>query len=145
MKQSLIHGFSMAVMLTVGYLSVARADVPPPDGYVEQCTVEKKQVPGKPCVACQNDYRSFTTDAGDPCQQQYELQGYTKICKSYGASVWTEVWCTGDLDAGTEITTPAGGCSGCRTHAHGARTSIAGLLVLGALVSTRLLKRRARG
>lgn len=144
MKQSIIHGFLVGISLSVGYLPLALADVAPPDGYVEQCTVEKQQAPGKSCQACQNDYRSFTTDAGDPCQQQYGGLGYTKMCKSWGASVWTEVWCTGVLDAGTEVTPPEAGCSGCRTNPQRANGPMTGFLVLGALLSTRLLKRRTR-
>lgn len=144
MKQSIIHGFLFGVSLTVSHLPLARADLPPPDGYVEQCTVEKQQAPGKTCIACQNDYRSLTTDAGDPCQQKYEPQGYTKICKSWGASVWTEVWCSGDLDAGNQVTNPVGSCS-CRTHSQRGRGSMAALVLVCALVSTRLLKRRPGG
>jgi MYXO-CTERM domain-containing protein len=145
MKQSMVHGFLIGVSLMVGYVPLAFADVAPPPGYVEQCTVEKQQAPGKQCVACPNDYRSFTTDAGDPCQLKYGTQGYTKMCNSYGASVWTEVWCTGDLDAGTQITSPAAGGCGCRISAQQSNGSLAGLLVLGTLLSTRLLKRRIRG
>jgi MYXO-CTERM domain-containing protein len=144
MKHSILHGFLVAVTLTVGYVPFAAADVAPPNGYVEQCTVEKKQASGLTCVACKNDYRSFATDAGDPCQQKYAAQGYTKICKSYGASVWTEVWCTGEVDAGTETTTPVGACN-CRMSGPHASGPAAVLLVLGALVSTRVLRRRVRG
>lgn len=145
MKQSIVRGFLIGVTLTLGYLPRALADVAPPPGYVEQCTVEKQQAPGKQCVACPNDYRSFATDAGNPCQLKYGTQGYTKMCNTYGASAWTEVWCTGDLDAGTEVTSPAAGSCGCRTNPQRANGPIAGLLVLGALLSTRLLKRGSRG
>jgi MYXO-CTERM domain-containing protein len=140
--RSIIHGFLVGATLTVGYLPLAFADVPPPDGYVEQCTVQKKQGAGQTCVTCQNDYRSFATDAGDPCQEKYTPLGYTKICKAYGASVWSEVWCTGTVDAGTEPVTPTGSCN-CRTAARHTSGSGVLLVMLGALASTRLLRRRA--
>ena len=160
MKLSLIHGFLVGLSLTVGYLSVARADLPPPDGYVEQCTVNKQQTPGKTCVACKNDF-----SGSGACQQKYGPQGYTKGCQSWGGSVWTEVWCTGNLDAGTnpvgtcsststqsctqpdagnQVTSPVGSCS-CRTHSQRGRGSMAAVVVLCTLVSIRLLKRRSRG
>ena len=145
MKQSIVHGFLLGVTLSVGYVPLAFADVPPPIGYVEQCTVEKQQTGGVSCVACQNDYRSFIGDAGpSACQVQYESQGYAKACKSYGASVWTEVWCRSDPDAGPTVTPPTGGCSGCRTNTKQANGPMTGLLVLGALFASRLLMRRTR-
>ncbi len=144
MKHTVIRGFLTGIALSAGYLPTAWADVPPPSDYVEECTVAKKQVSGMACVACQNDYRSFATDAGDPCQTQYAGQGYAKLCKSWGASVWTEVWCRGEPDAGNNVTpTPAGGCS-CRTGESPSNGSFAAVLVLGALFATRLLKRKAQ-
>ena len=144
MKQSIFHGLLVCVAITIGNAQLALADVAPPAGYVEQCTVEKQQAPGKSCVACPNDYRSFVGDAGDKCVQQYEPQGYTKVCKSWGASAWTEVWCTGDLDAGTAVTAPVGSCSGCRTAPRQSSGPLMTLLILGTLLLTRLLKRGSR-
>lgn len=145
MKQSIIHGFLLGITFSVGYVPLASADVAPPIGYVEQCTVEKQRAVGKSCVACPNDYRSFLADAGpSACQAQYEPQGYTKACKSYGVSAWTEVWCRSDPDAGGDVTTPTGGCAGCRTSAKRSWGPMAGLLMLGTLLTTRLLVRRKR-
>jgi|GEM_PF-2900396 len=143
MKHTWVCGFLLGITLSASYLPLARADVAPPDDYVEQCTVEKKQVTGLACVSCANDYRSFATDAGDPCALQYQPQGYTKNCKSWGASVWTEVWCKGQADAGSEVTAPTGGCS-CRANAKQANGPFAGLLIVGALFATRILKRAVR-
>jgi MYXO-CTERM domain-containing protein len=145
MKYTFVRGLLFGIALSACYLPTALADVPPPDGYVEECTVAKKQVSGRSCAACQNDYRSFATSAVDPCQSQYASQGYEKICKSWGASVWTEVWCRGEADAGNEVTPPpAGGC-GCRASARNARGPFLGMLILGALFATRFHKRRVRG
>ena len=143
MKQSIAHGFLLGITLSVGYVPLAIADVAPPPGYVEQCTVEKQQTVGKSCVACPNDYKSKFADAGpSACQVQYEPQGYTKACNSYGASAWTEVWCRSDADAGTSVTTPTGGCNGCRTNTKRANGPATGLLIFGTLLATRFLVRR---
>lgn len=90
-------------------ISTARADVPPPDDYVEQCTVALKEQPGTTCEACQNSYESF--QGNDPCKTKYAGTNFTKACKSWGASVWTEVWCDGpprpdsaDSDSGCSCT-----------------------------------------
>ena len=145
MKQSIVRGFLLGLTLGIGYVPLAMADVAPPAGYVEQCTVEKQQTAGKSCVACPNDYRSFRADAGPSvCEAQYGAQGYSKACKSYGASAWTEVWCRDDPDAGSTITAPTGGCSGCRTNTRQANGPMVGVLVLGALAAIRFLARRTR-
>lgn len=78
-------------MMSVGTLAcvlgsgTARADIPPPDGYVENCTIEKQQRPGMECVACQATHST-------PCS----VASYTRQCSTYGASVWTEIWCYTD-------------------------------------------------
>ena len=74
-----------AVVLTplLGY-----ADVPPPPGYVEQCTIEKqckKEEEGDACSAWHGDR--------DTCQKKHAQDGFVFKCKSRGASVWTEVYC----------------------------------------------------
>jgi len=89
----------------------ARADVPPPDGYVEECTVEKKEQPGTDCKACPNN----PSNPQDYCAQQVGA-GYTKVCNSYGASVWTEVWCNGPPRPAEE---ESGGCSLGRSPSEG--------------------------
>jgi MYXO-CTERM domain-containing protein len=76
-------GCSLAVTATS-----ARADVPPPEGYVEACTVEK-QAPGQECVLCGDSYYK-TPNA---CAAKLEPDGYTKACRTRGASTWKEVWC----------------------------------------------------
>lgn len=144
MTHSVFYAFLVSASIWAGNVSLAFADVAPPAGYVEQCTIDKQQAPGKSCVACQNDYRSFVGDAGDKCVQQYEPLGYTKMCKSWGASAWTEIWCTGDLDAGTEVTPPAGNCGGCRVGSRGVVGAFMALLALGIMVSINLFRRPSR-
>jgi hypothetical protein len=100
----------------------AIADIPPPPGYVEQCTPARQQTPGRECVGC----GSYHGSPGK-CSSLLASSGFTRECQSRGASVWTEVWCrpTGGpalpLEAAKEVYTPtteelaavAPGHSGC--------------------------------
>ena len=90
-------GFSparaLALFATVGAAAMsvvgsARADVPPPPGHVEQCTVELQQQADAICEACGSYYATV-----EKCPAQYASTPFQKRCQSYGASVWTEVWC----------------------------------------------------
>jgi hypothetical protein len=68
----------------------------PPDGYVESCTVEKQQRAGLSCKLCD----SYHGNPADYCAKQAGA-GFRQVCRTRGASVWGEVWCTGDAaDAG---------------------------------------------
>lgn len=67
----------------------AWADVPPPEGFVETCTVEKQAAPGQECVLCGDSYYK-TPDA---CATKLTPSGYSKACRTRGASTWKEVWC----------------------------------------------------
>lgn len=132
--------------------SIALADVAPPSDYVEQCTVAKKQTAGKACEACKNSYQSFQEGYQDPCKSQFDAGGYTKVCQSRGASVWTEVWCrdvavaaedAGDANHGTGDSntnvddavarTAVADCSGCRTNTKSSGGQAAAFLALGGL------------
>jgi len=78
---------SSAIVLALP--QTARADIAPPPGYVEQCTLEKLQKDGtKTCQACSTYFRE-----PDKCEQQFAKTAYTKACRAGGASTWTEMWC----------------------------------------------------
>lgn len=66
-------------------VQLAIADIPPPDGYVDTCTVER-QCPGRG-ETCQ-----ASVGAPEACKPLAD-QGYTHACNGWGASAWTEVWC----------------------------------------------------
>lgn len=67
--------------------AVALADVPPPKGYVESCTVANH---GKDtCKTCRGWH------GGREDCEALEEQGYVSMCKTRGASVWSEVMCGG--------------------------------------------------
>jgi hypothetical protein len=87
----------------------AKADLPPPDGYVETCTVTQQQGMGEECVTCQATYA-----------QACNVAGYVQRCRSWGASVWTEVWCRASTGA-------AGGTSGGPSPAGGALVTTGGV------------------
>ena len=78
------------------WAAVASADLPPPEDYVETCTADQQQHEGTSCVECPNWYEHPAM-----CAEQYGSQGYTQACRSYGASAWTEVWCTTNAATGT--------------------------------------------
>lgn len=69
----------------------AQADIPPPKGYVEQCTVEKNQKKGVFCTTCSAYHgdRNFCARTFSADKLPWENR-----CKTRGASVWKEVWCT---------------------------------------------------
>jgi hypothetical protein len=84
-RRSLARG-CLAVGLTLP--GVAFADVPPPEGYVEACTVAKKQTEAVECLACSADGFESTR-----CRTLLQPYCYVKFCKTRGFNVWGEVWC----------------------------------------------------
>ncbi|HEX2877056.1 MAG TPA: hypothetical protein VHP33_37655 [Polyangiaceae bacterium] len=99
--------FSLASSLLAGAIAVTapsvRADVPPPEGYVEPCTVEKQSASGQGCVLCGDSYYK-TPNA---CAAKLEPDGYTKACRTRGASTWKEVWCKNGKGAPAASAPPA--------------------------------------
>ena len=75
-------------LLAMTFAGAAHADVPPPEGYVEQCTIERQQSAESHCEAC-GTYHGER----ERCVTQYASTPFTKRCQTAGASVWTEVWC----------------------------------------------------
>lgn len=100
--------------------TTAHADVPPPEDYVETCTVERQQTAGSECVECLVTYQDF-----DACKKTYEPQGYERRCQTHGASVYTEVFCR-------EATAPEPGTGG----ATGTGTGTAAATATGTLPTT---------
>jgi hypothetical protein len=113
----------------------ARADIPPPEDYVEGCTLESHQSDATECVACPSGREN-----GTACSDAHSPGGYAKVCQTYGATTFTEIWCRartsappvpseppaptaegGEADAGEtpvvttgapETETAGGGCAG---------------------------------
>lgn len=74
--------------LLAGWAGAANADVPPPPGYVEQCTMDKQKKEGEDCQMSRPWYRER-----DKGQREWGTKGYTRRCRTSGASVWLEIWC----------------------------------------------------
>jgi hypothetical protein len=95
----------MSLALAIALLgSSARADVPPPDDYVEVCTSELQARPGETCVTC------TAVQADTTCETTWTAQGYHRRCSQWGATVRNELWCDGDpplVDQPTMNSAPA--------------------------------------
>ena len=83
-----IRYFVFAIVVMAVPRVAAFADVPPPPGYVEGCTVEKQQKKGEACQSC----RAWHGER-DKCSKTLGKNGYSQRCKTRGASAWSEVWC----------------------------------------------------
>ena len=76
-------------MLPLLLALTATADLPPPVGYVEKCTVENHAAPGRACRSCDAYH------GGREACEALEKEGFVQVCKTRGASVWDEVLCKG--------------------------------------------------
>lgn len=94
---------TFAALAVTALSTPALADLAPPPGYVEKCTVENHQKDGKTCTSCAADFKNR-----DRCESELGPKGYTRACRTRGASVWSEVWCLESKPAPTEpAPTPA--------------------------------------
>ena len=65
-----------------------RADIAPPPGYVESCTLQTQQRSAEECTMC----RAARVGSSEECQKLSAV-GYEHRCSTRGASVWAEMWC----------------------------------------------------
>jgi hypothetical protein len=80
--------FATLAFAPLAFAGVAHADVPPPPGYVETCTVEQQQTGGARCEACRASYQD-----ANACATRFASTQLQRRCRTSGASAWTEVWC----------------------------------------------------
>jgi MYXO-CTERM domain-containing protein len=78
----------VAATLALTFAAASRADVAPPTGFVETCTLEKQASPGQECHDCRAYYGNH-----DHCSNSLSSFGFSQKCRSRGASSWSEVWC----------------------------------------------------
>jgi hypothetical protein len=78
----------LALASSIAFVGPARADMPPPDGYVEKCTVANQETPATECLACGSGH--FYNGR---CSKLLTPYCFGNVCQSYGATVFTEVWC----------------------------------------------------
>lgn len=87
----------LRALLIAAFLLVpvaALADLAPPPGYQEQCTIERVQQAGELCQLCTGAYHGDR----DYCERELAGQGYEHRCRTRGASTWREVWCRANAD-----------------------------------------------
>jgi hypothetical protein len=94
MRYSLLFAFFLFTAFS------AQADIPPPDDFVEDCTVEDKEQAGTDCDTCfAGAISNPTIPDGGPnpghCDHKFQGTDYEYVCSTYGASAHTEVWCDG--------------------------------------------------
>lgn len=77
------------------------ADLAPPPGYVEPCSIDNARQTGEECKSCSTYFAE-----ADACQKQYGARGYALRCKTRGTSTWSEVWCK--ANAGVEVSSLKG-------------------------------------
>jgi hypothetical protein len=80
-----------ALLIAQAFASHAVADVAPPDGYVEECTVAKKTTADTECLECKGLHPG--AENAERCTTLLTPYCYTSVCHAYGATVFTEVWC----------------------------------------------------
>jgi hypothetical protein len=78
----------VALVVVAVSAASAWADTPPPAGYVETCTTAKRQTTTSECLEC----RAWVSQR-NRCTTMLVPYCYTSVCRSYGASAWTEVLC----------------------------------------------------
>lgn len=81
-------GFLLALLLAP---ATASADIPPPAGYVEKCTVDQAQArTGVTCEMCGDAYHGDR----EACANKFAATTtMSRECQTSGASTWDEVWC----------------------------------------------------
>jgi MYXO-CTERM domain-containing protein len=91
---------ALLIASPLAFAGAAQADVPPPPGFVETCTVAQQQTGGARCEECRASFQDASA-----CATRFASTQMQQRCKTSGASVWTEVWC--ETRVATDPTAPA--------------------------------------
>ena len=88
MNRSIPIGAALSVAACL-FTTAALADVAPPPGFEEPCSVEKQQLQDEVCQLCDGAWH------GDPdkCAKDLSETAFAQRCRTNGASTWSEVWC----------------------------------------------------
>jgi len=116
-----------ALSLTVA--APALADVAPPPGYTETCSVALREQTGTTCKECKSGSAMEST-----CPVKFTMTKFTYVCQTWGGSTWTEVWCDGP---------PAEIVTGCAIAGPAAPWSV--VATVGLLGAAAAIARRRRG
>jgi hypothetical protein len=96
--QKIVALSAFGFALAQGHQAVA--DMPPPAGYVEQCTVAKKQTASSECVECRSMRAMYANS--DRCTLLLSPYCFQKVCEALGGASYPEIWCrTKDASAPT--------------------------------------------
>ena len=130
--------FAVAVAIVAMPLltSVVRADIPPPKGYVEDCTLEIQCRAGRICGTIHGE-------ANADCEKSAIDAGMERRCTSYGATVGSVVYCPqgAPLPAPAKVAPGSKGRTGCTITQ---RSSGAAVFMVAAFALCAVLVRRQR-
>lgn len=102
------HGAVLVALLgVIAFPRVARADEPPPDDYVEECTAERQCPGGRTCVAVRGK-------PSPECASAATGAGMEERCHSWGAMSSNVVFCAMGAERPASRRGGRGkGCGGC--------------------------------
>lgn len=95
----LMAGLSLTALVCSGPVA---ADMPPPVGYVEQCTVEKQQGANETCVASSILGMGYPPGTREASAKKLEARRHVYRCRTSSVSFWNEVWCKSNKPKGTQ-------------------------------------------
>ena len=87
---------ALAVVTT--FAASGWADLAPPGRPPDTCTMEQQAAPGQECHPCRAYYGNH-----EHCPESLAAFGFTKKCRSYGASNWSEIWCRPESAASAKV------------------------------------------
>ncbi len=91
--------FAIAVVAGLVVLpGSAFSDIPPPQDYVETCTIDHQRQEGETCRECSASHMN-----PGYCETSFADSGLDRRCRTWGASAWTEVWCGSEFREGTGL------------------------------------------
>lgn len=138
MRHAVRLGFVVATLFA--NVSRARADEPPPKGYVEPCTLEIQCAAGRVCSA--------TVGKIDPrCAKEASAAGMRERCRTQGATHSSAIFCPSDAPSPSEAEVRAKtgkGCGGCRARATSSDEATWGVGFAYALALTAARRRASR-
>jgi hypothetical protein len=79
-------GFALTLAGSITFARLAWADAPPPDNYVETCTLADQETATSECLICW-----ATRGLADRCEPLLSPYCYTKVCHRWSGS--DEIWC----------------------------------------------------
>ena len=139
---------ALTILFVFLFTSLASADVAPPNGYEEECTMEKQHHNDMACISCNGGGAVQPGDEGACDTDAYAADGYEYVCNSLGASYNTEIWCkdspgeVGPAGDPQEDSDEDSDDSGCTIAAPGATTAGWFIALIAILAMIRIYRAR---